>query len=69
MEKLKKYCTKNGYEFAPNGGGGITIYAPLEASERIINYIKKIPGVVYNPLKAWSNYACGFKMLPVFGSG
>lgn len=67
MEKLKKYCVKNGYEFAPNCGGGTTIYAPLKDSERVIKFIKRIPGVAYNPLEAWSNYHCGLKMLPVFG--
>jgi hypothetical protein len=66
MEKLKKYCTKNGYEFDPNCGGGITIYAPLNESEKIIKYIKKIPEVTYNPLKAWCNFYCSFKMLPVY---
>ncbi|WP_075364218.1 hypothetical protein [Desulfosporosinus metallidurans] len=67
MEKLKKYCTKNGLEFSPNCDGGITIYVPIKDSERVIKYIKRIPGVSYNPLESWSNYACGFKMLPVFG--
>ena len=69
VEKLKKYCEKNGYEFAPNCGGGITIYAPFDDSERVIKFIKRIPRVAYNPLESGSNYALGLKILAVFELG
>ena len=66
MEKLKKYCAKNGYEFGQNCGGGITIYVPLDEADKVIKFIKKLAGVAYDTKQAWCNYPCRFKMLPVF---
>ena len=65
MEKIKKYCVKNGYEFGKRTGGGIIIYVPYNESTKVIKYIKRIAGVTYDQMNAWVNYPCGFKMLPV----
>ena len=66
MEKLKKYCSENGYEFDPNCGCGITIYVPFDDAERVIKYIERTPGVVYSPSESGNNYNLGLKILAVF---
>lgn len=66
MDRLKSYCAKRGYEVKPNHGGGIVIFAPFEKYDQIVRYIGKLQGVLYDPLRSWSNHDYTFRMMQVF---